>query len=91
MLLRSLRAVNVLIGDLARAAELSYGTLMNLQKELEAEKQKLAEIQAEGAMLNEEVDAEDVAEVSKASETYFSTPRGNTISQIPQGILSAGC
>ncbi len=51
------------LGDLARAAELSYGTLLNLQKELEAENQKLAEVQAEGAMLKEEVDAEDVAEV----------------------------
>jgi ATP-dependent Clp protease ATP-binding subunit ClpB len=51
------------IGDLARAAELSYGTLLNLQKELEAENQKLADIQADGAMLKEEVDAEDVAEV----------------------------
>ncbi|MDP1761672.1 MAG: AAA family ATPase, partial [Deltaproteobacteria bacterium] len=51
------------IGDLARAAELSYGTLLNLQKELEAENQKLADLQADGAMLKEEVDAEDVAEV----------------------------
>jgi len=50
-------------GDLARAAELTYGTLLNLQKELEAENAKLAAMQAEGAMLKEEVDAEDVAEV----------------------------
>ncbi len=50
-------------GDLARAAELKYGTMLNLQKELEAESQKLTEIQQEGAMLREEVDAEDVAEV----------------------------
>jgi ATP-dependent Clp protease ATP-binding subunit ClpB len=51
------------VGDLARAAELSYGTLLNLQKELEEENKKLADIQEEGAMLKEEVDAEDVAEV----------------------------
>ena len=50
-------------GDLARAAELTYGTLLNLQKELEAENQQLAAMQQEGAMLKEEVDAEDVAEV----------------------------
>jgi ATP-dependent Clp protease ATP-binding subunit ClpB len=51
-------------GDLARAAELSYGTLLNLKKELEQENQKLAHMQEEeGAMLKEEVDAEDVAEV----------------------------
>ncbi len=50
-------------GDLGRAAELKYGVLLNLQKELDAENQKLAEIQKEGAMLKEEVDAEDVAEI----------------------------
>jgi ATP-dependent Clp protease ATP-binding subunit ClpB len=51
------------LGDLARAAELTYGTLLNLQKELESENLKLTELQREGAMLKEEVDAEDVAEV----------------------------
>jgi ATP-dependent Clp protease ATP-binding subunit ClpB len=51
------------LGDLARAAELKYGTIINLQKELEAETEKLAEMQQEGAMLKEEVDAEDIAEV----------------------------
>jgi ATP-dependent Clp protease ATP-binding subunit ClpB len=50
-------------GDLAKAAELKYGVFLNLQKELEAENQKLQDIQQEGAMLKEEVDAEDVAEV----------------------------
>uniref|UniRef100_A0A7V4G9U3 Chaperone protein ClpB n=1 Tax=Desulfobacca acetoxidans TaxID=60893 RepID=A0A7V4G9U3_9BACT len=50
-------------GDLTRAAELTYGVMLNLKKELEAENQKLAELQKEGAMLKEEVDAEDVAEV----------------------------
>ncbi len=51
------------LGDLARAAELTYGSLLNLQKELESENLKLSELQREGAMLKEEVDAEDVAEV----------------------------
>ncbi len=51
------------LGDLARAAELKYGVMLNLQKELEAESKKLAEMQQEGAMLKEEVDAEDIAEV----------------------------
>ena len=50
-------------GDLAKAAEFRYGALLNLQKELEAENHKLAELQKDGAMLKEEVDAEDVAEV----------------------------
>ncbi|MGD0828725.1 MAG: AAA family ATPase, partial [Desulfobaccales bacterium] len=51
------------IGDLARAAELKYGALLNLQKDLEAETKKLADLQQQGAMLKEEVDAEDIAEV----------------------------
>jgi ATP-dependent Clp protease ATP-binding subunit ClpB len=50
-------------GDLGRAAELRYGTLPGLEKELAGENAKLAELQAQGGMLKEEVDAEDVAEV----------------------------
>ncbi len=51
------------LGDLARAAELKYGAIINLQKELADETKKLAEMQQAGAMLKEEVDAEDIAEV----------------------------
>ena len=50
-------------GDVARAAEITYGLMLHLKKELEEETLKLADIQREGAMLKEEVDAEDVAEV----------------------------
>jgi ATP-dependent Clp protease ATP-binding subunit ClpB len=50
-------------GDLNRAAELRYGTLTQLQRELEEANQKLAELQKNQKMLKEEVDAEDVAEV----------------------------
>jgi ATP-dependent Clp protease ATP-binding subunit ClpB len=50
-------------GDLNRAAELRYGTLTQLQKELESANAKLAELQKDQKMLKEEVDAEDVAEV----------------------------
>ena len=50
-------------GDLQRAAELRYGTRLNLQKQLEQENARLAEIQSERKMLKEEVDAEDIAEV----------------------------
>jgi ATP-dependent Clp protease ATP-binding subunit ClpB len=50
-------------GDLGRAAELRYGTLPALEKELEAQNVALAESQKHGRMLREEVDAEDVAEV----------------------------
>ncbi|MEJ2093026.1 MAG: ATP-dependent chaperone ClpB [Syntrophobacterales bacterium] len=51
------------LGDLARAAEITYGHMLTLQTDLEEENHKLEEIQHEGAMLKEEVDAEDVAEV----------------------------
>ncbi len=51
------------VGDLNRAAELRYGTLTQLQKELEGANAKLAELQKNQKMLKEEVDAEDVAEV----------------------------
>src|SRR6266480_5436131 len=50
-------------GDLNRAAELRYGTLTQLQRELEDANRKLAELQKGQKMLKEEVDAEDVAEV----------------------------
>ncbi|HET9316735.1 MAG TPA: AAA family ATPase, partial [Vicinamibacteria bacterium] len=50
-------------GDLGKAAELRYGTLPGLEKELESENRDLAELQKHKRMLKEEVDAEDVAEV----------------------------
>jgi ATP-dependent Clp protease ATP-binding subunit ClpB len=50
-------------GDLARAAELRYGKLLQYQKSLEEESAKLAEKQEERRMLTEEVTEEDVAEV----------------------------
>lgn len=51
------------VGDLAKAAEIRYGKLVELNKYLEKEQEKLAEIQKDKKMLKEEVDAEDVAEV----------------------------
>ncbi|MBU3931381.1 MAG: AAA family ATPase, partial [Proteobacteria bacterium] len=50
-------------GDLARAAEIRYGKLVELNRELEEENRKLTEVQKDRQMLKEEVDAEDVAEV----------------------------
>jgi ATP-dependent Clp protease ATP-binding subunit ClpB len=50
-------------GDLERAAELRYGRLVDLERRLEEENEKLAKIQADRKMLKEEVDEEDVAEV----------------------------
>ena len=51
------------VGDLARAAEIRYGRLVELNKDLEQENNKLADVQKDRQMLKEEVDEEDVAEV----------------------------
>ncbi len=50
-------------GDLERAAELRFGRLVELERELEAENAALEELQSEQQMLKEEVTEEDVAEV----------------------------
>jgi ATP-dependent Clp protease ATP-binding subunit ClpB len=50
-------------GDLSRAAELKYGTLIELEKSLEQENERLTELQSGQKMLKEEVDSEDIAEV----------------------------
>ncbi|MBN2338868.1 MAG: ATP-dependent chaperone ClpB [Acidobacteria bacterium] len=50
-------------GDLGLAAELRYGTLVQLQSRLEEENAKLAELQSGRKFLKEEVDEEDIAEV----------------------------
>jgi ATP-dependent Clp protease ATP-binding subunit ClpB len=50
-------------GDLARASEIQYGTIPELERKLETEHAKLAQIQRDGVTLKEEVDEEDVAEV----------------------------
>src|SRR5438093_5066784 len=50
-------------GDLERAAELQYGRIVELQRQVDAENDALEELQSEQKMLKEEVDEEDVAEV----------------------------
>ena len=50
-------------GDLEKAAEIRYGKLIELQKEMDKAAAALAAIQAKGRMLKEEVDEEDVAQV----------------------------
>ncbi len=50
-------------GDLAKAAELKYGRLLELQKSLEGENRHLADTQLKRKMLKEEVDEEDIAQV----------------------------
>ncbi|MDY6970747.1 MAG: ATP-dependent chaperone ClpB [Thermodesulfobacteriota bacterium] len=50
-------------GDLTRAAELKYGTLIELEKDLDDKNKALEELQFDQKMLKEEVDSEDIAEV----------------------------
>ena len=50
-------------GDLSLVAELRYGQIVQLEKELEQGNMTLKEIQSEQMMLKEEVSAEDVASV----------------------------
>ena len=51
------------LGDLSKVAEIRYGRIVDLEKELEAENRKLAEVQQNHQMLKEEVGAEDIAAV----------------------------
>jgi len=50
-------------GNLGKVAELRYGKIANLEKQLLKETKLLAEIQKDQRMLKEEVDAEDIAEI----------------------------
>jgi len=53
-------------GSLDRAAELRYGVLPGLERELAAGNERLLALQGDRKMLKEEVDEEDVAEVVSA-------------------------
>jgi ATP-dependent Clp protease ATP-binding subunit ClpB len=50
-------------GDLAKAAELTYGAAPGVERELKEAEAKLAALQKTGQYLKEEVDAEDIAEI----------------------------
>jgi ATP-dependent Clp protease ATP-binding subunit ClpB len=50
-------------GDLGKVAEIRYGRIASLEKQLKDETAELANIQKDRKMLKEEVDAEDIAEV----------------------------
>ncbi|HSH23141.1 MAG TPA: AAA family ATPase [Acidimicrobiales bacterium] len=50
-------------GDLTRAAEIRYGELPDLERQVQQATDRLAELQQTQKMLKEEVDEEDVAEV----------------------------
>jgi len=50
-------------GDLEKAAEIRYGKLIELQKQMDKAAADLTKLQAKGRMLKEEVDEEDIAQV----------------------------
>jgi ATP-dependent Clp protease ATP-binding subunit ClpB len=50
-------------GDLQKAAEISYGRIPALDKEIAAKEKRLFEIQRQAKYLKEEVDSEDIAEI----------------------------
>ena len=50
-------------GDLAKAAEVEYGRLPELEKQLKAAEEKLAKVQKGAGMLTEEVTENDIAKV----------------------------
>ncbi|MDE6273298.1 MAG: ATP-dependent chaperone ClpB [Muribaculaceae bacterium] len=50
-------------GDYAKVAEIRYSKIKQKQDEIASTQAKLVELQGEGAMIKEEVDAEDIAEV----------------------------
>ncbi len=51
------------VADLARAAEIRYGKLPELQKELEAQVKKLKKLQSSRQILREEITENDIAEI----------------------------
>jgi len=50
-------------GDLTRASEIRYGQVPELEHRIDEASKALTELQSNGALLKEEVDSEDVAEV----------------------------
>ena len=50
-------------GDYGKVAEIRYGKLQALNKEIEETQQRLHQMQGDKAMIKEEVDAEDIADV----------------------------
>jgi ATP-dependent Clp protease ATP-binding subunit ClpB len=51
------------MADFEKAARLRYGEMVELQRQLDQANQRLNELQAQGALLKEEVDEEDIAEI----------------------------
>ena len=54
-------------GDFGQVAEIRYGQIPQLEEAIQDASERLTEVQASGAMLKEEVDAEDIADVVSRS------------------------
>ncbi len=67
-------------GDLARASELSYGTIPSLQRQYKAAEAELEARQEDGGLLKEEVTSEEIAEV-------VSSWTGVPVSKMMQGEI----
>ena len=50
-------------GDYGKVAELRYGKIKNAERHVDELKQQLKELQVDSAMINEEVDSEQIAEI----------------------------
>jgi ATP-dependent Clp protease ATP-binding subunit ClpB len=68
-------------GNLEKAAELRYGRLVELERQLEEQNKALEEAQSDRKMLKEEVDEEDVAEV-------VSTWTGIPVARLMEGEMA---
>jgi ATP-dependent Clp protease ATP-binding subunit ClpB len=51
------------MADFEKAARLRYGEMVELQRQLDEANRRLNDLQAQGALLKEEVDEEDIAEI----------------------------
>jgi len=50
-------------GNFGRVAEIRYGRIKNLEDQIETQRKKLHEIQADSPMINEEIGTEEIAEI----------------------------
>lgn len=50
-------------GNLAKVAEIRYGKLIDIQKQIDSKTDELSKVQKDKKMLKEEVDSEDIAEI----------------------------
>ena len=57
-------------GDYGKVAEIRYGKLQALDKEIEDTQKKLRDMQGDKAMIKEEVDAEDIADVVSVGQVF---------------------